>query len=156
MTLQSYPQAAQRRAKAVIWRLEKVTELDHVFMSIQQHNCGESEELINKHLKPAQRPGCLRHVMSEAHRLLHSGCLWVCIKSPSSLVLCRPAALVILWFPQYNRILIRDTTCGLHVHRNQSSEGCGLFCICSLHSITWDNREKQLLHAQVSVIPFLA
>ncbi len=75
MTLQSDPQAAWRRAKLQSDRLEKVTGLDHVFISIQQHNCGESEGLINKHLKPSQRPGCLQHVMSEVHILLHSGCL---------------------------------------------------------------------------------
>lgn len=38
------------KSKAVIGQPERVMELDHVFLSIQQHNCGESEGLINKHL----------------------------------------------------------------------------------------------------------
>lgn len=50
-------------------------ELDHVFLSIQQHNCGEPEGLINKHLELSQWISCFQHVMSEVHRLLHSGCL---------------------------------------------------------------------------------
>lgn len=75
MTLQSGLQAAQQGAELRSDGPETVAELDHVFVSIQQHICGESEELINKHLEPSQWPGRLQHVMSEAHRLLHSGCL---------------------------------------------------------------------------------
>lgn len=74
------------KSKAVIGQPERVMELDHVFLSIQQHNCGESEGLINKHLELSQWISCLQHVMSEVHRLLHSGCLWVCLKSPFSLI----------------------------------------------------------------------
>lgn len=36
--------------------------------------------------------------MSEAHTLLHSGCLWVCFKSPFSRIQCWPAVFFILWF----------------------------------------------------------
>lgn len=65
------------KSKAVIWRVWEGYRLDHVFISIQQHNCGESKELINKHLKSCQWSCCLQHVMSEVHRLPHSGTQFV-------------------------------------------------------------------------------
>lgn len=42
----------------------------------------------------------------------------------------------------YNRILIKDTTCGLYVPRNQLGEDYGLFSLCSHNNITSDKREK--------------
>lgn len=60
MTVQSDLQAAQRGIKLQSDGLKKVTELDHVFVSIQRHDCGEPEELINNQQEPTQRP--TRHV----------------------------------------------------------------------------------------------
>lgn len=62
MTVQSDLQAAQRSIKLQSDGLKKVTELDHVFVSIQRHDCGEPEELINNQQEPnaAANTSCLR------------------------------------------------------------------------------------------------
>lgn len=117
----------QQSGPAVI---RQAAGLDHVFLNIQQHSCGQPEEFINKHSKPCRWPGRLRHVMSEAHRLLHSGCLWVRFKSSLSPTQSRPAAFFIFC----NRGFIKDATCRLH-GPPRPDPGRGMDCSPSVVSI---------------------
>lgn len=115
MTGQSDLQAARRSIKLQSDGLKKVTELDHVFASIQQPDCGEPQELINDQQEPAQRP--TRHVWGPADCFTKAVCEAASSHNSGSPPFRRPPpVLFILWFLW--QVLIKDAdTRALHVRR---------------------------------------
>lgn len=116
MTVQSDLPAARRGIKLQSDGLKKVSELDHVFVSIQRHDCGEPEELVNNHRE---------RVMSEPLRIVSPRLfvrpLQVTTQGPTAspplpLRPSPPPVLLILWF--LRQILIKDAgTCAACVQQ---------------------------------------
>lgn len=135
MTGQSDLQAARRRIKLQSDGLKKVTELDHVFASIQQHDCGEPQELINNQQEPTQRP--TRHVWGPADCFIEAVCEAASShNSGFPPILRRPpscfAHFVVLW-----QILIKDAdTCALHVPRDRIREDSGKNILAQVQKVT--------------------
>lgn len=135
------------KSKAVIWRDWEGYRLDHVFISIQQHNCGESKELINKHLKSCQWPCCLQHVMSEVHRLPHSGTQFeftTALFKPMLACFCHFAGLITGSWKKRHHMWTR---CALH------PDQIAMDCSPSVVSITsHETKGKNIkIHGQVQI-----
>lgn len=82
--------------------------------------------------------------MSEAYRLLQSGCLWTCVKSPFGLIQTNTGQMFFLF---YFMFLQHDLDKRHHTWTSCASQPnhgrqYGLFSICYLNNITWDKRSK--------------